>query len=117
MKNNSQYTLIKKRTGTSSSTDMARKDTELTKKQLLDIITISDTIWINEVGRIMLKNYGKSKTAWYPAYNQLLESGHVQKFQKKYEDPRRIYLKVNETHETVRIKNHSTGIETTRKQI
>ena len=38
------------------------------------------------------------------------------KFQKKYEDPRRIYLKVNETPETERIKNHNDSLETTRKQ-
>lgn len=116
MKNNSRYTLIKKRTGTSSVLILARHDKELTKKQLLEIIAISNSIWINEVARIMLKNYGKSKTAWYPAYKQLLKSCHIQSFRKTYEDPRRIYLKVNETHETERIKNHSAGIETTRKQ-
>ena len=61
---------------------MSRKDIETTKKQLLDIIVISNSIWINAVAKIMLKNYGKSKTAWYPAYNQLLKSGHIQKFKK-----------------------------------
>jgi len=95
---------------------MSRKDIETTKRQLLEIISISDTIWINEVARMMLDNYGKSKTAWYPAYNKLLESGHVQKFKKTHEDPRRIYLKVNETHETERIKNHNDSLEITRKQ-
>jgi len=95
---------------------VSRKDIETTKRQLLDIISISNTIWINEVARTMLNNYGKSKTAWYPAYKQLLKSGHVQKFKKTYEDPRRIYLKVNETHETDRIKNHNDSLEITRKQ-
>ena len=97
---------------------MARKDIELTKRQVLEFITISSDVWINRLADLMLKHYGKSKTAWYPAYNQLLESGRIEKVKPDRSDdyPNRRYLRVVETTESKRIKDYVASIETTRKE-
>ena len=118
MNYNSRYTLIKKRTSTSSVPIMARKDIELTKRQVMEIISISSDVWINRLAKFMLDEYGKSKTAWYPAYNQLLESGHIEKVKPDRSDdyPNRRYLRVVVTTESKKIKDYIASIETTRKQ-
>ena len=118
MKNNSRYTLIKKRTGTSSVPIMARKDIELTKRQLMEVIPFSGKHWINQIAERMLDLHGKSKTAWYPAMKQLLESGVIEKVKADRTDdyPNRRYLRIIETTESKRIKDYIASIETTRKE-
>ena len=118
MKNNSQYTLIKKRTGTSSVPIMARKDIELTKRQLMEVIPFDSKSWINQIAERMLDLHGKSKTAWYPAMKQLLELGVIEKVKPDRSDdyPNRRYLRIVETTESKRIKDYITSIEITRKE-
>lgn len=118
MKNNSRYTLIKKRTGTSSVPILARKDIELIKRQLMEVIPFEGKSWINQIAERMLDLHGRSKTAWYPAMNQLIESGRIEKIKADRSDdyPNRRYLRIVESSESKRIKDYIASIETTRKE-
>ena len=88
-----------------------------TKIQIMDIVMISSDIWINKLAELMLEEYGKSKTLVTPAYKQLVKSGNLEVFRKPKDDyPNRRYLRIIETTESQRIKNHIASIENTRKQ-
>lgn len=88
-----------------------------TKIQIMDIVMISSDIWINKLAEFMLDEYGKSKTLVTPAYKQLVKSGNLEVFRKPKEDyPNRRYLRIIETTESQRIKNHIASIEITRKE-
>ena len=65
----------------------------------------------------MLKEYKKSPSIVSSAYQQLVKSGHLEVFEKPKDDyPNRRYLRIIETTESQRIKNHIASIENTRKQ-
>ena len=88
-----------------------------TKIQIMDIVMISSDIWINKLAELMLDEYGKSKTLVTPAYKQLVKSGNLEVFRKPKEDyPNRRYLRIIETTESQRIKNHIASIEITRQE-
>ena len=115
MKNNSQYTLIKKKTSTSSS--MVYGNLLETKKQIMNIVTISNDIWITKLKDIMLKEYKKSPSLVSLAYQKLVKSGNLEVIKKKYEDyPNRRYLRIVESSESKRINDYIASIETTRKE-
>ena len=88
-----------------------------TKIQIMDIVMISSDIWINKLAELMLDEYGKSKTLVTPAYKQLVKSGNLEVFRKPKDDyPNRRYLRIIETTESQRIKNHIASIEITRQE-
>ena len=45
------------------------KDLLKMKKQIIDILTMNNNLWKNSLGKLMLDRHGKSKTFWYPAFN------------------------------------------------
>ena len=88
-----------------------------TKRQIMNIVMISNDIWIRKLAELMLKQYKKSPSLVTPAYKQLVKSGNLEVFRKPKEDyPNRRYLRIIETTESQRIKNHIVTIEITRKQ-
>ena len=88
-----------------------------TKEHILDIVMISSDIWITKLKDLMLKEYKKSPSIVSSAYQQLVKSGHLEVFEKPQDDyPNRRYLRIIETTESQRIKNHVASIEITREQ-
>ena len=88
-----------------------------TKRQIMDIVMISSDIWITKLKDLMLKEYKKSPSLVSSTYQQLVKSGHLEVFDKPLDDyPNRRYLRIIETTESQRIKNHIAAIENTRKQ-
>ena len=88
-----------------------------TKRQIMDIVMISSDIWITKLKDLMIDEYKKSPTLVSSAYQQLVKSGHLEVFDKPKEDyPNRRYLRIIETTESQRIKNHIASIEITRKE-
>ena len=88
-----------------------------TKRQIMDIVMISSDIWITKLKDLMLKEYKKSPSLVSSTYQQLVKSGHLEVFEKPKDDyPNRRYLRIIETTESQRIKNHVASIEITRKE-
>ena len=88
-----------------------------TKRQIMDIVMISSDIWITKLKDLMLKEYKKSPSLVSSTYQQLVKSGHLEVFDKPLDDyPNRRYLRIIETTESQRIKNHIASIEITRKE-
>jgi len=88
-----------------------------TKRQIMDIVMISSDIWITKLKDLMLEEYKKSPSLVSSTYQQLVKSGHLEVFDKPLDDyPNRRYLRIIETTESQRIKNHIASIEITRKQ-
>ena len=88
-----------------------------TKRQIMDIVMISSDIWITKLKDLMLEEYKKSPSLVSSTYQQLVKSGHLEVFDKPLDDyPNRRYLRIIETTESQRIKNHIASIENTRKQ-
>ena len=88
-----------------------------TKRQIMDIVMISSDIWITKLKDLMLDEYKKSPSLVSSTYQQLVKSGHLEVFDKPKDDyPNRRYLRIIETTESQRIKNHIASIEITRKQ-
>ena len=88
-----------------------------TKRQIMDIVMISSDIWITKLKDLMLEEYKKSPSLVSSTYQQLVKSGHLEVFDKPLDDyPNRRYLRIIETTESQRIKNHIASIEITREQ-
>ena len=88
-----------------------------TKRQIMDIVMISSDIWITKLKDLMLEEYKKSPSLVSSTYQQLVKSGHLEVFDKPLDDyPNRRYLRIIETTESQRIKNHIASIEITRKE-
>lgn len=88
-----------------------------TRRQIMDIVMISSDIWITKLKDLMLDEYKKSPSLVSSTYQQLVKSGYLEVFDKPKEDyPNRRYLRIIETTESQRIKNHIASIEITRKE-